>query len=76
MLYQLSYALRPHFQVSTFGGGNSSLKCSFRIWYAALRLGGSGVGGTAERSWIAEESAARLRLGGRLAEEDDCAVSK
>ncbi len=23
MLYQLSYALRPHYQVSTFGSGNS-----------------------------------------------------
>ena len=49
MLYQLSYALEPLFQVSTFGGGNSPREGSFRIGMTALGLGRERAVRAAER---------------------------
>jgi hypothetical protein len=43
MLYQLSYALEPLFQVSTFGGGNSPRKSRFRLGMTGSSSGGSAV---------------------------------
>ena len=52
MLYQLSYALKPHFKVSTFGGGDA-VSAAERSWIAAksaerLRVEGQ----CAEEGWL------------------------